>query len=102
MKGSRAVVLADAGSALDMRRQTNRTSANPAAAMWSRVIASDRPWSYLKRRRCPLSLARLMAGISICLDGTAVIATAASSAAASVSCDHSSAAAGTAVTITNR
>ncbi len=66
--------------------------------MWPNVITIDRPCSHSKRRRWPVSVARLMAGINHCRTGTVLGATAASSGGAVASCGHHSTACAPSVT----
>ena len=48
---------------------TRRASSQPVATIWLSVTSTDAPCSHLKRKRSPVSVARLIAGISTCRTG---------------------------------
>ena len=84
--------------------QTIVASRQPVAAIWPSVMTTDRPWSHLKRCRCPASVAALMAGIKIWRANNAVNATATKDTAGTAdaaAANHQNAAPKLAVTITN-
>ena len=77
------------------------TNSQLVAAIWPSVMTTDRPWSHLNRRRCPESVAALMAGIRTWRANNAVNATATNDIAGTGAVKHQNEAAMLAVTITN-